>query len=60
MPNTWVTPQLTIVSTMTSETVRGWGSSWGRATYTPSARTSARKHGGASLNPPGGRPLMGE
>ena len=42
MPNTWVTPQATMVSTSTSETVRDRGRSTGRAAYTPSARTSVR------------------
>ena len=30
MPKTWVTPQATIVSTITSETVRGRGASVGQ------------------------------
>ena len=32
MPNTWVTPQLTIVSTITSEMLRGRAISLGNAT----------------------------
>ena len=60
MPNTWDRPQLTIVSTITSETVRGNGVGLGRATHTPSSRTSVSKHAGASENPPGGLPVIGE
>ena len=60
MPNTWVTPQATIVSTSTSDTVRCRGRSTGRAAYTPSARTSVRKAAGASLKGGGGLPFLGE
>jgi hypothetical protein len=57
MPKTWVTPQLTIVSTPTSEIVRVRGSSAGSATYTPSGRTSSRKLNGASVKPGGDEPF---
>ena len=59
MPNTWVTPQLVIVSTSTSDTVRAAGASDGNATHTSEPRTSVVKHSGASSNPSGGRPVSG-
>jgi hypothetical protein len=59
MPKTWVTPQLTRVSTITSATVRWWGGSSSTPTYTPSSRTSTGTQPGASLNPAGGVPVSG-
>ena len=59
MPKTWVTPQFVIVSTMTSDTVRGRVASVGTATYTPSARVSTVKDAGRSVNPGGGEPVSG-
>ena len=60
MPNTWVTPQATIVSTSTSDTVRVRGRSAGSAAYTPSALTSVRYASGASSKGGGGLPFLGE
>ena len=59
MPNTTSTPQLRIVSTNTSLTVRTGTGGAGSATYTPSGRTSVAKHGGASSNGGGGVPVSG-
>ena len=59
MPNTWVTPHATMVSTITSDTVRLCSSASGTSTYTPSPRTSTGKRAGASVNPGGGVPVSG-
>ena len=59
MPNTWVTPHATMVSTIASPTVRTAGASGTRPTYTPSSLTSTAKHVGASSNGGGGAPVSG-
>jgi hypothetical protein len=59
IPKTWVTPQATIVSASTSETVRSCGTSGSRPTQIPSLRTSTGKHAGASANGGGGAPVSG-
>ena len=59
MPNTCVMPNATSVSTSVSPTVRTGGATSGSSTYTPSARSSTGKLGTASLNPPGGCPVIG-
>ena len=60
MPNTAVTPQLTIVSTNTSLTVRPAQRPGGTATYTPSPRASTAKASTVSEEPSGAWPLHGE
>ena len=59
MPNTVSTPQATRVSTSTSETLRARSTTSGSATYVPSARSWTGNAIGASLNPSGGRPVVG-
>ena len=59
MPKTVVTPQATMVSAITSLTVRTCGSSSSMATYTPSSRTSTGKVAMPSSKPSGERPVVG-
>ena len=59
MPKTASTPQLHMVSTSTSLTVRTVSGKGGSSTYTPSGRTSVAKHGGLSSNGGGGVPVSG-